>query len=40
MQVNLSKPIYDKLTELSKELGMPRTQVINMLINEWKHNKK
>lgn len=36
MQVNLSKPVYDKLTKLSKELDMPRAQVVNMLISEYR----
>lgn len=33
--VKLSKEVYDKLTSISKELNMPRTQVINMLVTEW-----
>lgn len=33
--VKLSKEVYAKLTEISKRLSMPRTQVINMLVNEW-----
>jgi len=33
--VKLSKEVYNKLKSVSKELDMPMTQVINMLLNEW-----
>lgn len=36
--VKLSKEVYSKLTEISKRLNMPRTQVINMLVTEWLKN--
>ena len=35
MPIKLSKALYDKITKISKELDMPRTQVINMMVNEW-----
>ncbi len=33
--VKLSIEVYEKLTEISKRLNMPRTQVVNMLVSEW-----
>jgi len=38
--IKLSKAVYDKLTSISKELNMPRTQVVNMLVNEWIKNNR
>ena len=35
MNIKLSKTLYDKITEIAKKLDMPRTQVINMLVNEY-----
>jgi len=33
--IKLSKEVYAKVTEISKRLSMPRTQVINMLVTQW-----
>lgn len=33
--VRLSIEVYNKLTDISKQLSMPRSQVINMLVSEW-----
>lgn len=39
--IKLTKEVYLKLTEMSKMLNMPRTQCVNMLINQWfRDNKK
>lgn len=35
MMVRLSIEVYNKLTDISKQLSMPRSQVINMLVSEW-----
>ena len=41
MQIKLTDALYDKITEEAKKLGMPRTQFINMLVNEYiKENKE
>lgn len=41
MQVKLTDDVYDKITKEAKKLGMPRTQFINMLVNEYlKQNKE
>lgn len=33
--IKLTKAVYEKLNSIAKELGMPKTQVINMLLNQW-----
>ena len=40
MPIKLSEVLYEKITKIAKELNMPRTQVINMLVNNYlKENK-
>ena len=33
--IKLNKDVYDKVKQISMETGMPMTQVINMLCNQW-----
>ena len=41
MQIKVQDELYDKITEEAKKLGMPRTQFINMLVNDYlKSNKE
>ena len=40
MMVRLSIEVYNKLTDISKSLNMPRSQVINMLVSEWMMKNK
>ena len=40
MQIKVSDTLGDKITKISKKLDMPKTQVINMLVNDYlKENK-
>lgn len=39
-QVQLLNSVYEKLNYVSEKLGMPKTQTINYLLNEWIESKK
>ncbi len=41
MQIKFTDEVGDKITEEAEKLGMPKTQFVNMLVNEWiKKNKE
>jgi hypothetical protein len=40
MPIKFSKEIYEKITNISKELGIPRTQFVTMAVLEWIRNNK
>ena len=40
MQIKVTDTLYDKITEEAKKLDMPRTQFINMLVNEYLKRSK
>lgn len=40
MLVKLTKEVHQKLKEMSKELNMPMSQCINMLVSKWLKDNK
>jgi len=40
MPIKFSKELYEKITQEAASLGMPRTQFINMLVNNWIEDMK
>ena len=40
MLVKLTKEVHQKLKEMSKELNMPMSQCINMLVSKWLQDTK
>jgi antitoxin component of RelBE/YafQ-DinJ toxin-antitoxin module len=40
MMVKVTKEIHAKLKQMSKELNMPMSQCINMLVTQWLKDNK